>query len=416
MMNEDSYKIIQLEKELAYYKKQVDRISGTTLSNQYAFTQLSNVCRKYMNGFQIIADIQRSFSFYSHKETLYEQFLDSIISQMFLDRVILLEKIPGKNALKPFLWKGFDETEDPAITNIIIEFSEDFLEGKKSILVNNEIVPTEFELAVQKGLLTPHFILTPLIKNQQVWGALFVGMKKEFNTISYIPLSNSNIDMFESLAGMISTMLQQLEQREVMEKERNRIARDMHDDIGSELSKIAVTCEHLKNRFSSQPDSLKDLEIIKESTGLIVNNIGNIIWALNPINNSMNGLLGYVREYAFDYLEMHRIAVEFNQPETSEIRVISHEARTHFFMVVKEALHNIVKHAEASRVEINIDLISNNMICSITDNGIGFSNIENNHFGNGLRNMQQRIKETGGKMVIHSEYKKGTSLEIEVPL
>src|SRR5665647_320785 len=101
IMNKDSIQIQQLEKELAYYKKQVDRLSGSTLSNQYAFTQLSNVCRKYINGFHIIADIQRSFSFYSRKETLYELFLDSILSQMFLDRVILLEIIPGKKALKP---------------------------------------------------------------------------------------------------------------------------------------------------------------------------------------------------------------------------------------------------------------------------------------------------------------------------
>lgn len=62
-MNKYSIKIPDLEKELAYYKKQVDRLSGSVLSNQYAYTQLSNVCRKYINGFQIIADIQRSFVF-----------------------------------------------------------------------------------------------------------------------------------------------------------------------------------------------------------------------------------------------------------------------------------------------------------------------------------------------------------------
>jgi hypothetical protein len=77
-MNSDSIKIAQLQKELAYYKKQVDILSGSLLSNQYAFTQLNNVCKKYINGFLIIADIQRSFSFYSQKEALYEQLLDNI--------------------------------------------------------------------------------------------------------------------------------------------------------------------------------------------------------------------------------------------------------------------------------------------------------------------------------------------------
>lgn len=415
-MNKDSIQIIQLEKELAYYKKQVDRLSGSTLSNQYAFTQLSNVCRKYINGFHIIADIQRSFSFYSRKETLYEQFLESIISQMFLDRVVLLEIVPGRKELKPILWKGFDAEESLKLINTALPIPEDFLDKKKSILVSNEIISTEFEKAVQISLLTPHFILTPLIKNQQVWGALFVGMQQEFNTISYIPLSISNINMFESLAGMISAMTQQLEQREVMEKERNRIARDMHDDIGSELSKISVTCEHLKNQFPMHAETLKNLKIIKESTGSIVDNIGNIIWALNPVNNTTDGLLGYLREYAFEYLEMHQLTVAFNLPGTAENHVISHESRTHIFMVVKEALHNIVKHAEATAVKISISINPDKLDCSIVDNGSGFFTNKNNRFGNGLRNMQQRITETGGKLIIRSEPGKGTSLELEVPL
>ena len=291
-MTTESSHIIQLEKELAYYKKQVDVLSGSILSNQYAFTQLNNVCRKYINGFQIIAEIQRSFIFYPVKENLYEQFVDSIFSEMFLDRVIMLEIIPGKNALKPVLWKGFDARESLLLKNTALDVSDEFLLDKKPILLNSETIPNDYEALIKNSLFTTNFILTPLIKNQLVWGALFVGMQNEFNTISYIPLSISNINMFESLAGMISSMTQQLEQREVMEKERNRIARDMHDDLGSELSKIAVTSEHLKTRFSAQADVIKDLEIIKESTGSIVNNIGNIIWALNPINNTLRRAVG----------------------------------------------------------------------------------------------------------------------------
>jgi signal transduction histidine kinase len=414
-MNTNTDKIQQLEKQLVYYKKQVDILSGNALSSQYAFTQLSNVCKKYINGFQIIADIQRSFSFYSSRDKLYEQFAESILSQMFLDRVILLEVNNGKKELKPILWKGFGTDESLLLANTILDLPEDFLQDKKSILVSSESLATKFGELLQSSLLTPHFILTPLIKNQQVWGALFVGMQG-INLISYIPLSKSNIDMFESLAGMISAMTQQLEQREVMEKERNRIARDMHDDIGSELSKISITCEHIKSRINTEVGIINDLDIIKESTGAIVNNIGNIIWALNPINNTLDGLLGYLREYAFEYLEMHQLEVVFNFPETSENQVISHEARTHIFMVVKEALHNIIKHAVATVVEINISVSQNKLTCFISDNGVGLSVTKNSRFGNGLRNMKQRIIETGGDLIIHSEPGKGTTLEFEVTI
>jgi len=414
-MNKGPDQIIQLEKELAYYKKQVDMLSGSVLSNQYAFTQLSNVCRKYINGFHIIAAIQRSFSFYSRKDELYEQFLENIFSQMFLDRVVLLEMAPGGKELKPVLWKGFNSDENFKLTNTSLEIPEEFVQEKKSIFVNGDTILSPFETLVKNSLLTSNFVLTPLLKNQQVWGALFFGMQDEFNTISYIPLSVSNINMFESLAGMISAMTQQLEQREVMEKERNRIARDMHDDIGAELSKISITCEHLKSHFAGRPDIIKDLAIIKESTGSIVNNIGNIIWALNPINNTLDSLLGYLREYTFEYLEMHRLSVLFNMPELKENRIISHELRTHFFMVVKEILHNIVKHAGAQNVEIIISLSPNRLCCSVKDDGSGFLITRDNRFGNGLRNMKQRITETGGILTIGSAPGKGTTVELEIP-
>ena len=415
-MNSESIQIQQLQKELAYYKSQVDRLSGSTLSNQYAFAQLSNVSKKYINGFHIIADIQRTFSFYSSKESLYEQFLERIFSQMFLDRVILLEIIKGKKELKPILWKGFDGKESSHLNNTSLTMPEEFFLEKKSVFVSSEIVPARFEKRIQSSLLTPYFILTPLVKNQQVWGALFVGMKHEFNPISYIPLSKLNIDMFESLAGVISAMSQQLEQLEVMEKERNRIARDMHDDIGSELSKISITIGHLKNQFKNDVNVTNDLNIIKESAGSIINNIGNIIWALNPTNNTLDALLGYLRGYAYEYLDMHRIDLLFNLPEKTEKLVISHETKTHIFMVVKEALHNIVKHAGATEVAINVFIASNKIKCTIVDNGKGISSKKNSPFGNGLRNMQQRISETGGTLIIHSEPDKGTSLDFEVPI
>jgi len=415
-MNGNITQIQQIEKELAYYKKQVDTLSGNIISNQYALAQLSNVCKKFINGFQIIAEIQRSFSFYSRKEILYEQFLEAIFSQMFLDRVMLLEIVAGKHELTPVAFKGFDPGETLQLNNTALAIPATFVQEKRSFLVSSEVMPSEFEKQVQQSFLTPYFILIPLVKNQQVWGALFVGMKHEFKPMSYIPLAKSNIDMFESLAGMISAMTQQLEQRELMEKERNRIARDMHDDIGSELSKISITCEHLKNQFSTRPDVISDIEVIKESTVSIVNNIGNIIWALNPINNTLESLLGYLREYTFEFLELHRLPVVFNIPGSTDNRIIAHEVRTHFFMVVKEILHNIVKHAAANKVEINITVVSSRLCCSIQDDGAGFLIGQANRFGNGLRNMKQRITETGGILIIDAAPGKGTSIELEIPV
>ena len=403
-----------LQKELVYYKKQLDRLSGNTVSSQYAFAQLSNISKKYISSFKIMADLQRSFSFYTCKEILYEEFMEGIFSQMFLDRVVLLEIIVGKNAMTPISSRGFNEVEKNKINEVVINVPDDFLKQKKSLLVSSEIDASDFEKLLQRQLQTPYFILIPLVKNQQVWGALFVGMQNEFKPLSYLSFSTSNIDMFESLAGIISAMTLQLEQREIMEKERNRIARDMHDDIGAELSKISIICGSLKKEFGADERLIKEVELIKGSTEAIVNNIGNIIWALNPINNTTENLLAYLREYAYEYLEMHGLKSFFLFPNEGENLHLAHEVRTHIFMVIKEALHNIVKHANATTVSIYILIDANKFSCTITDNGSGFSVMRKNSFGNGLRNMRQRLTEIGGLLKIQSHPEKGTTLLVEV--
>jgi len=415
-MENQQNEIDALQKELAYYKKQLDRLSGNTVGSQYAFAQLSNISKKYISSFKLMADLQRSFSFYTRKEILYEEFMDGIFSHLFLDRVILLEMIVGKKALKPISSRGFSEEEKIKINELEINVPDYFLTQKKSLLVSSEIDSNDFEKLLQRQLQTPYFILIPLVKNQQVWGALFVGMQNEFKPLSYLSFSASNIDMFESLAGIISAMTLQLEQREIMEKERNRIARDMHDDIGAELSKISVTCGSLKKEFGVNERFIKELEMIKSSTEAIVNNIGNIIWALNPINNTTENLLAYLREYAYEYLEMHGLKPSFLFPKNIESFLLAHEVRTHIFMVIKEALHNIVKHAKATSVTICILIDTNKFSCCITDDGTGFSDVQKNIFGNGLRNMQQRITEIDGQLNIQSQLGKGSTLLLEVTI
>ena len=411
-MNIKDVSIESLQKELAYYKKQLDRLSGKTIGNQYNFAQLSNISKKYISGFKIMADLQRSFSFYASKELLFEEFMDGIFSQLFLDRVILLELTAG-NKMRSVSNRGFTLKEKEIIDAVELNVPNEFLEYKKSFLVKSTTNLSHFENLVQTNFLTENFIFLPLIKNQQVWGALFVGMHNVFKPLSYLTFSPSNIDMFESLAGIISAMTLQLEQREMMEKERNRIARDMHDDIGSELSKISVTCGALKKQFGADSKIIKDLETIKSATEAIVNNIGNIIWALNPVNNTGENLLAYVREYAYDFLALHSINIIFSFHCSVETIPLAHEIRTHIFMVIKEALHNIVKHAHASSVELNIMMEANKFYCSITDNGEGMAE-HKNIFGNGLRNMKQRITEIGGVLQIKSAPHKGTCLTIDV--
>ena len=405
--------IESLKKELGYYKKQLDRLSGTTVSNQYNFAELSNISKKYISGFKIIADLQRNFSFYTRREVLFEEFMDGIFSHLFLDRVVLMEMKSSKK-MKVVSSRGYNELEKMTLNEGLLDIPNDFLEDKKSFLVKNFSSVTTFEKLLQEKLLCTHFILIPLIKNQQVWGSLFVGMNNVLKPLSYLTFSASNIDMFESLAGIISAMSLQLDQREMMEKERNRIARDMHDDIGSELSKISVTCSSLKNKFAEDNLLIKELDIIKNSTEEIVNNIGSIIWALNPIHNTTENLLAYIREYSYDFLDLHKINSSFSFSSSVESLTLAHEIRTHIFMVIKEALHNIAKHANAQNVLMYIKIEGKKFECLIEDDGNGFKDAQKNKVGNGLRNMQNRMADIGGNISVQPNTHKGTCVKMIV--
>lgn len=99
---------------------------------------------------------------------------------------------------------------------------------------------------------------------------------------------------------------------------------------------------------------------------------------------------------------MHSIKTSFSFPLNFKNILLAHEIRTHIFMVIKEALHNIVKHAKATCVTIQIIIKGNKFSCTIIDDGNGFSETEKSNFGNGLRNMQQRITEIGGRLNIQS--------------
>jgi len=137
------------------------------------------------------------------------------------------------------------------------------------------------------------------------------------------------------------------------------------------------------------------------------------VWALNEKNDSLNDLLSYIRVYAAGYLSQNGIGCKIEMPDNFPSRFLSGEFRRNVYLTIKEALHNVVKHSQASSVTIAIK-INDSLEVTIADNGIGFDKKNIRSFSNGLTNMQNRIKEIHGDFAILNE--KGTTIKIIVPL
>lgn len=405
----------QLEREIAYYKKQLDSVTGISLNDQYKLAQAAYDSSQFLKGFKIILDLQRTFNAYEPLDSFYSKAIEKIQTHLATHKIILLKRESTSYYLSPFLWTGFTQQESFSFNQIKMEVSKHFME-KKLTRLNSLIQPTPFESEIQQIFSVSNFIWSWLTIDGNLWGALLTGRNYERDMFSYRAYSQTDLNILESIGGTISACTQQAQKLKQIEVERLRIARDMHDDIGAELSRINVACENVKNEFKDLATLGSQLDQIQKSSGQVIENIGNVIWALNPINNSLISLIGYIREFAVDYLEMNHVSVSFFATELKVDAPINNDTRIQFFRVVKECLHNIVKHSSATKVEIEIDIQRQLIECRISDNGKGFSIDQPSSSGNGLRNMRQRISETGGTFSIASEPGKGTSLKITVPV
>ena len=208
--------------------------------------------------------------------------------------------------------------------------------------------------------------------------------------------------------------LRELERRNAIDKERLRISKDMHDEVGASLTRISILSQ-LAGDPKNDPESKKKLVgQINEIAGDVVDEMSQIIWAMNPKNDSLDSFASYLRQYASGYLEAAQIDGIFLFPDTVPSAPMSSELRRNIFLTAKEALHNIVKHSSATRVEISLVYQNNLLSVKIRDNGKGFEIEKRTGKGNGLANMQKRIEETGGSYTIISEPGKGTDIAIKV--
>ncbi|HCL83750.1 MAG TPA: hypothetical protein DIC22_07240 [Chitinophagaceae bacterium] len=204
------------------------------------------------------------------------------------------------------------------------------------------------------------------------------------------------------------------EKQQAIEKERTRIATDMHDDLGAGLSSIRFLSE--KVRRNSFSDITKDdIDKIMDHSAELIDKMNEIVWAMNEKNDSLGDLLVYIRSYAKEYCEEHEIRCGIRLPDHIPDVFVSGEVRRNVFLTIKESLHNIVKHANAREARIEFS-INSGLFVTIRDDGKGIdiSHAGKDLAGNGLKNMQKRIESVGGSFKISNGA--GVVIEMAVPL
>ena len=198
--------------------------------------------------------------------------------------------------------------------------------------------------------------------------------------------------------------------------ERNRIARELHDDIGAELNRITIVSQLLQKQTNKDDEKHEKLLFISEAAKRVLGSIGEIIWTMNPQKDNLDSLLAYIRRFVTEYLETNGIDVHIEFPDEIPANAVSDEYRRNLFLVVKEATSNISKYSKATSVRLSMNIREKLADFEISDNGTGFSVKEKQNWGNGLRNMSQRMRDIGGDFQISSVQNKGTLIRLTFPV
>jgi ligand-binding sensor domain-containing protein/signal transduction histidine kinase len=205
----------------------------------------------------------------------------------------------------------------------------------------------------------------------------------------------------------------QLEQEKAIERDRARISQDLHDEIGSSLSEIAILSSLGKRK---PKEAQLRLEEISERAASVIENLGEIVWAINPRNDTLDNLFSHIRRYTVHYLDLARIQCVCCAPDSIPSVPVTAEVRRNIFLIVKEALHNVVKYAHASRVSFDMMYLNDSITVIIADNGKGFLIHEKMESGNGLGNMKRRMDDIGGTISLDTAPGCGTRITLSVAI
>jgi two-component system, NarL family, sensor kinase len=202
------------------------------------------------------------------------------------------------------------------------------------------------------------------------------------------------------------------QQKNALAMERLRIATDMHDDVGSGLSRIRYISASIQSGTTKIPDGLKKIMELGDDA---IQKMSEIIWSLNQSNQNLEELLYYIRGQIGEMVTNANIEFECNLPEMIPVTNFGWNRNRNTYLLVKEAVNNAIKHASAKKIIVLIT-IQNQLHIEIRDNGKGFDQSVISNQGNGLKNYKKRINDLNGTFELSSEIGMGTTIILDIPL
>jgi signal transduction histidine kinase len=320
--------------------------------------------------------------------------------------VLRVEYVPGQDArvtawLDPDLSSGMTEFNQP--TNIAVHFEANANFDEFRLIhrgygggweFSQMLVATSFE----------DLLIQPFWKRGWFIGLMMAGM-----------LMTVGMSVRLAERRRAERQIRRLEQESAVAAERARIARDIHDEVGASLTKIGKLTELMDRKRQTDAHQTEFTHNIAETARDTIRAMDEIVWAINPKNDTLKEVADYLVHYMEDFLHPTAIACELDVPLSLPPIPITAEMRHNLFMVVKEALNNAVKHAAPRRIKLALEILPDQQLAiTVNDDGSGFDPERGAAVGNGLENMQRRMREIGGALKLQSAPAQGTTVTLLV--
>jgi signal transduction histidine kinase len=208
---------------------------------------------------------------------------------------------------------------------------------------------------------------------------------------------------------------QRAEMEHAAEAERSRIARDLHDELGTGLTEVSLLSSASLGEFLDGKKNGERFRLIADKARNLVSSLDVIVWAVDPKHNSLQSLADYLESYTKELLSASGIACRCRIPIECSSVALSGTARHGLLLAIKESLNNVIRHAAATEVELQMSQSGDHLEIVIADNGCGFD-WQKIQRGNGLTNLHERLEQLGGECSIETELGKGTNVKLRVPL
>jgi signal transduction histidine kinase len=207
---------------------------------------------------------------------------------------------------------------------------------------------------------------------------------------------------------------EQTERQRSLEKERSRIAQDLHDDLGANLTQIVFLSQRVEAAQTDPLEFERWFRLIPATARKTIQSLDEIVWAINPRNDSLESFANYLSQFAQQHMSLARVRCVLDVPMVLPDVPLSAEVRHKMLLAAREALQNVATHAAATEAQVKLQLDNDTLTITISDNGCGFDLAHVSNEGNGLSNMRRRLDDIGGRLEIVSQPGRGTTVRLVI--